>query len=849
MGGTVALAPGYFQGKLDEVRIYDHALSSTEIQNVMSTAISTSMTGGFAITGVTGGTDSVVDEFLTSGTQPTIHWSSALAGSSYQVTVYESDGTTVKCAQASTTATTYSFSSSSCNLSAGTYYKAKVTAVGSNGVTTDASNSLYSFYTGIGVGPVYPNHGANWMDYVKNDGTDVYSATDTTCTGSETHYYDCIHGGEKRKVATWLTSCSGLSLSDSLGAFDWSCSVTSGNAVFYSTGFKTGKGLRDLLNATSWKSNQVTLSGAANATSDSIAWWTNPVSALPDNSGASDSLIDLDGSVYPGGTILTLSTSRATGGYDMATDRLGIVTLGSSVLSYNGNSSVNCNGGVSWCMILDDASFGWVEVNLDGSGGGGTDADHGIWDNSIFARTHNSTVINAGTGFRGGSMSKSSVTYLTVDNVANTGVYLANDAHDNVFRHVYATSSQPNWTAGFQFYNGAYNNSFFDISASYFTLGIEMQLGATGNLFNQVRIYNNGGAGIRLFDTATSDNRFIQVLIQGNNWEGIGLSQATNNIFAQITAANNGDAGTLLDNGADQNTIHQVLSINNGSGIAFNSTANSDSDTFDQVATLDNTNYGASLDANADNAQFSGVFLVGNNATSDCQVSGGTNAGLSDGTCTTTGADGSSTYTAGFLSDAILRTNRSAASSVVGKLSTGDSVNSSDDTTGSATFPATFSTFDWLNFESFFRLWGLDGSAFPNSDHQGQWTTGTGRIWDWQLRATDTVLLNRSGDGSAANAAFIAGAACPAAADGDAVTTDQQSTPHQYLLNAVEIVDPEATGYSSSGNHNGLCESNEHCIYTPNFGAYQGHESLNTCIFNDGTVSGVTLYGYSANGV
>ncbi len=38
------------------------------------------------------------------------------------------------------------------------------------------------------------------------------------------------------------------------------------------------------------------------------------------------------------------------------------------------------------------------------------------------------------------------------------------------------------------------------------------------------------------------------------------------------------------------------------------------------------------------------------------------------------------------------------------------------------------------------------------------------------------------------------------------------TTSSTFLRNAVEI----------TGNGNGLCESNETCLYTPNMGAYQG---------------------------
>jgi len=48
------------------------------------------------------------------------------------------------------------------------------------------------------------------------------------------------------------------------------------------------------------------------------------------------------------------------------------------------------------------------------------------------------------------------------------------------------------------------------------------------------------------------------------------------------------------------------------------------------------------------------------------------------------------------------------------------------------------------------------------------------------------------------------------------VITDQNSTPRTFLVNATERL------FDERGNDNGLCESDESCVYSPNIGAYQG---------------------------
>jgi len=65
-----------------------------------------------------------------------------------------------------------------------------------------------------------------------------------------------------------------------------------------------------------------------------------------------------------------------------------------------------------------------------------------------------------------------------------------------------------------------------------------------------------------------------------------------------------------------------------------------------------------------------------------------------------------------------------------------------------------------------------------------------------------------------------------------------------FLRNAVEIIGDKF------GNENGLCESNETCLYTPNIGSYQGHGNLISAgdFTNGDTLIGITLKKFSENG-
>ncbi len=128
--------------------------------------------------------------------------------------------------------------------------------------------------------PLYSTNGTGWNDYVKNDGGDRYHANDLACSTADGPTYDgCVHGGEVRVFDTGSSAvCTGLTASDSLGAFDWVCDDSGATTKFYSAGLADGMYLSDLIDFTTgnWKENAVLLDsggGPAPATASAI-WWT-----------------------------------------------------------------------------------------------------------------------------------------------------------------------------------------------------------------------------------------------------------------------------------------------------------------------------------------------------------------------------------------------------------------------------------------------------------------------------------------------------------------------------------------------------------------------------------------------
>jgi hypothetical protein len=298
-------------------------------------------------------------------------------------------------------------------------------------------------------------------------------------------------------------------------------------------------------------------------------------------------------------------------------------------------------------------------------------------------------------------------------------------------------------------------------------------------------------------------------------WDGTGIT------LSHVTTANNAHHG-VWSYAVPNVTAVQILAVNNAfDGVQLD--AGATGGVFAQTAVSDNLERGVG-------PQGLGLCAVG---------SGG--EGLVDGSCSDTGIDGSATYGAS-ASDAVLRIDGIGASgSLVGAV-----IDDTRNTSHTMGLRAYGSIDDWVTFENRFRGWGRQSTdPFPGASHVGRCDGGSCRIWDLRLRGTDTVFRNTSGDGRTPNEPFVASAVCPGAVHGDRALSDRLTTPNTFLVNALEVLD------DGIGDDDGLCESSEACIYSPNFGAYQGEGDYvagGTCDFADGIVSDVTMYAHPLNG-
>lgn len=628
---------------------------------------------------------------------------------------------------------------------------------GGGGDLVPSGEKLVSLST---VTALYPVNGANWNDYVK--GASMASGADTLCTAATDTA--CMHGGEKRVVTvTGRSSCSGITATDTLGVFDWTCDASTGTAQFISTGLKEGKYLSDLLDFSTpgWKANSVTVAVGTKlySTATSTTWWSNPVVADNDGLAAAQAL---------SGTIYVITASAPTATYVIDQDKVGLVIKPGVTLKgmmTTGEAIISASA----------ANFLWLEGKVDATGD-----NLGVYLSGVnFSSLRNVQGDNADTG------------------TWQAGIEIKNSSHNNI-SHI---SAAGNGMYGIEFSTSNYNKVVDIASVNNGGRGVALGGGSSNNIFRNVTVANNVQEGLYLVNYCVN-NTFMNVVATSQLNQGIYINMnSDNNLFLDVTAALN-QQGSGIQINTSKNTIMNFASIRNGTGLAM---VSGERNTFVNIASADG---GWDIYSVGSSTNFySGLLKVG---PTGCYETGGTDPGIVNGTCANNG-----------VSNVVLTTGITLGSAVQAKVTVTDTANASN-TNGMELYE---SIDDWTSFSNVYRTWGMDGSAFPNYDNAGRCTTGsTCRIWDWSLVSGDTVIKNvlslPTGTSTLTHTWF------------DASTTT-------FLRNAVEL----------AGNGNGLCESGETCLYTPNIGAYQGHGDLISAgAFTDGTITGVMLMKYVHNG-
>ena len=714
------------------------------------------------------------------------------------------------------------------------------------------------------VAPLYPS-AANWNYYYETAAYGVAnSVTPGACTGLETavpppaNPNPCVHGGEHRVVSVPLSSCTGLTMTDALNVFNWVCSASSGSVTFTSYLQQT-KGLQDLLTTIpvpAFAPNSVTLykNGTQIGSSSSTTWWSNPVHQVTNTVNNDDGATGANLPTDPATTLMGTAAATSTGtlndiyvvtsnlnstGWGFGASGLALVVMpGYTVYTIAASCTLGFNLGITpsanpnftpsgnscnmWgyeAAILDTnaQNFLWIEGNFDGN-------DAAVSTFNIF-----------GDGFDIPGTNFSVFNKIGIQNSLTGEAYAMNFG-----------GFGPSPTVGSNF------NRISNVNLENNWLGIGLwggsATGSNNNIFFNIRISNaTGDNGINL--SSGGGNIFSNVTISHSKYDGIytsGNTYGQGNVFSRLTVMNAtsmpSNAGIHINNeGNDiiQNSVIAGTTLGyylNGGGACSN-------ETIVNAATDNYQSLDIHLSGNANGDGTSGcasVTLMGtllNNTSSECYNSWGAGSNIVDSTspCQVTGP----------LASVVTTATSFGPSAFVGPITSIDPLNASDNSLGQGTYQMT----DWLNFSNPYRVWGniADGTSWPDGNDDSYCGGGTCQIWDWSLlHGSGDPLFNSSGGGGAnTNGAFVAGAMCPAQVNGS--VTSSLAAPsggfyaQPFLTNAVELL-------NTGGNDNGLCETGETCLYTPNFGAYQGHGSLAQCNFVNGAVSNVTMYGYTQNG-
>jgi len=697
--------------------------------------------------------------------------------------------------------------------------------------------------TRVTVEPVYPQH-ASWSAYVAHSdiGADRNHQADVECDPMlPLGPASCVHGGEKRMVVLdSVDSCKGLTAEDSLGAFDWTCDDSDGVA-FFSRGLRSTARLADLLDssAVAFRPNRIVVkrNGVMIAYSDYAVWWDNPVRELPTTT--TGAMIDLQDA----GSIYMVVGNRTAAGVTLA-DHTALVVMPDGLLEMDGSGALTCNtatGSASApdarCLVIaDNRKFVWLEGRFQGAP-------------------------LSSTGIPLHAVSIASSRFAVVRKVE------LSQCQSNCVRLLHTQNSRIEWIMEHS-------------SAGH---GIHLE-GSSFNRIVHVRAANNAADGIRLDGLAGSPTVadssshvvLADVVTYSNGGDGVSILYATHNVLVGIVAAYSRSGiyvivgnhvinhvtsigcaahGINLDRKNGGHSVSNVVAIANAmNGFNDSDTTVASPASYHNVVVTNNGAYGIN-DVTVAPTSIRGVLMVGNNASGNCMHSGYGVGSVLSNTCSVSGSDGSMSYVP-TSSSAVLRTNRSALASLVGRIQNDDTTNPADALGVGG--PVT----NWLDFDTPYRVWG------PEAQGTAGRCVGTCRIVDVRLRATDETLRDHTANGEAANDPFVAGASCPSTVASDQFLEDLVQLevrddavgnndgicnggeacydPDRFLINAVEILDDDV------GDDDGLCESREACIYAPNFGAYQGEGNYRDaeCVLQsgDGPINSVRMFGYPING-
>lgn len=646
-----------------------------------------------------------------------------------------------------------------------------------------------------------------WNYYVQAGDATLTCATNTSSP--------CIHAGIARKVELiGLTSCDGLSANDSVGVFRWRCLEQADRVVFESFDLGTGPGLSaliDLIEPTNFKSISVTITGGVDdITSESRNdLWDDTVTALP--APATPANLTASDTIYYRNTNLDV-----TGRYRFNGDRISLVTIDDATLTHNAVHTVQ--------IIQTAASTNFLYLEADIVGNGSESLACISPAAAYFFRIHNTRMEGCGqNGYQTANSYQVVISNSIAANSGSNGISIA--AGTNVNVTVQDSFISNNTVAGLVMQSGsefyAFNNKVVNNGLN----GIRFNSGSEFVAVNNViSMQATGGMNID-----ADDGIVVNTIAVGNDASGFEFG-GLRNLGVNVTSVNNRTRGINIESGGDDATIINAITANNYDlGIEIDA---ANTDLYD-VVSVNNRLTGLWIGGGATGGEFRGAVILGNNgvgAMDDCDGNP-VGSNLDVGTCAITS----------LASEVTVVRNATATNSFTGLVTGGDSDN--DDqaaVSGGGGQLVWDSITDFYKFSVLHRLWSTAvATTFIDETNADRCATGVNcGMWDMSLANGDL------GDVDNARALLKDRFSCPTSEDTKSFAFSGATFGTlTFLENATEIV---LDGY---GNDNGLCESNEHCIYVRNIGAYQGHGSLVSSECDDigsgGTIENVKLFDWS----
>ena len=437
-----------------------------------------------------------------------------------------------------------------------------------------------------------------FMDQVKA------SAQDQDCVATDAFdITDCIQTNGSWKVTVPdVTSCTGLTITETLDLFNWTCSEADGVVIFSST-MKAGISLVNFLNPGAFKLNSLTIKDARGETvayTDPSAWFTDPVHELPVSTTGTAAIYLNTAGIY---TFGPSASPIMTNMIILDADKIAVVGLQNAELKFNAGCIDLGIGDLLCATLFATHDFSYIEGKFISPPADINTRNYtlgiatlNLFDPTTYARFADIKNIELIKGDVGDG------SWGTADEPE--GIIMMGDYH-----RVSGTLTADGLIAldiGGPGSNGCLISADITAGNSY-KPGINIQAGSLNTFSGNINVSNIGTAGISIYgdenlftgNINTSDTTDNGIRLSGSQnifngdinisdsltGSGIYFTGVQNTINSNITIDN--VSGGIHFVGATQNNFNGTINITNDLNLPFAIQNGSDNNTFNGVINID----------------------------------------------------------------------------------------------------------------------------------------------------------------------------------------------------------------------------------------------------------------------